>query len=136
MRSDVGRTSRIRHEHLDLGIAVAREPLQVPVDSAGVVVPAYCDEMIAELADKLRTKFRFSDGNLQAVIRDYRQIGKRSDITGELKVVDDDPTDDKFIECALVAGATRIVSGDRHLLSLKEYHGVKLITASDFLASL
>lgn len=78
---------------------------------AGAVIPAYCNEMVAELAEKLRTKFAFSDRNVQAVIRDYRQVGRRVEITGQVKVVADDPTDDKFVECALVAGAARIVFG-------------------------
>jgi len=43
-----------------------------------------------------------------------------------------DPTDDKFIDCALAAGAD-IVSGDKHLLELKEYKGVKIYSAREFL---
>ncbi len=48
-------------------------------------------------------------------------------------IVKADPTDDKFIECALNSGARYIVSGDRHLLSIKEYKNIKIVTASHVL---
>jgi predicted nucleic acid-binding protein len=41
--------------------------------------------------------------------------------------------DDKFIECAVVAGARAIISGDNHLLSLGEYQGVPVLTAAQCL---
>jgi len=40
-------------------------------------------------------------------------------------VIDDDPDDDKFIECAVASRAGFIVSGDKHLLKLKEYKRIK-----------
>ena len=45
-----------------------------------------------------------------------------------------DPDDDKFIECALDAGAVYIISGDKDLLSLEKYRGVTMITAAEFVA--
>ena len=56
-------------------------------------------------------------------------IGKKL----EENVVKADPKDDKFVECALNSSADYIVSGDRHLLELKEYKGVKIITAKEFI---
>ncbi len=43
-------------------------------------------------------------------------------------VIKDDPDDNKFIECAVAGEADFIVSGDRHLLALKEFHGIEIIT--------
>lgn len=43
-----------------------------------------------------------------------------------------DPDDDKFIHCALSAGAKYIISGDKDLLSLKEVELVKIVTAREF----
>ena len=45
-----------------------------------------------------------------------------------------DPDDDKFVECAVVSGASAIVSGDRHLLSLQEYQGIRVFSAAAYLA--
>lgn len=44
-----------------------------------------------------------------------------------------DPADDRVLECALEGRASYIVSGDRHLLRLKEFKGIKIIRAKRFL---
>ena len=49
-------------------------------------------------------------------------------------MIDDDPDDDKFIECAVASRAGFIVSGDKHLLKLKEYKRIKIMKAADFLS--
>lgn len=43
----------------------------------------------------------------------------------------DDPDDDQVLACALAAKAEIIVSGDRHLLDLKEYQGVRIVTVAE-----
>ena len=56
-------------------------------------------------------------------------------IINRLKVVTTDPDDDKVVECAVVGGATHIVTGDRrHLLPLGSYQGISILSAADFLA--
>lgn len=42
-----------------------------------------------------------------------------------------DPADDKFLACALEAQADAVVSGDPHLLNLKWYQGIPIITAKE-----
>ena len=44
-----------------------------------------------------------------------------------------DPDDDKFISCALVAGATYVVSGDKDLLTIGRFGSVKIIKPAPFL---
>ena len=51
------------------------------------------------------------------------------------KVIIEDKTDDKFINCALTAKAD-IVSGDRHLLKLRKYKGVNILSPREFLERL
>ncbi len=100
----------------------------------GVVQAMYCPPMVAELAEKLRQAFGFSENRLQAVLYDLRRISQRVEIIGDLHVVIDDPDDDKFIECAMVSDASLVVSGDHHLLDLREYEGIQILTAAEFVA--
>jgi len=53
--------------------------------------------------------------------------------TPELKVVAADPDDDKFIKCAVALHACSIVSGDKALLSVREYMGIKVLNSKAFL---
>ena len=43
-----------------------------------------------------------------------------------------DPDDDKFIECAVDAQCIYIVSGDKDLLAVGQYDGVKIVTVAEF----
>jgi len=47
--------------------------------------------------------------------------------------VKDDPTDDKFIACAVKLNAAYIVTGDKALQAIREYHGIKILTPREFL---
>lgn len=45
-----------------------------------------------------------------------------------------DPEDDKFLACAVAAGAEVIVSGDRHLLDLGQFRGIAIVDPAGLLA--
>lgn len=49
--------------------------------------------------------------------------------------ISEDPDDDKFMRCALVAGAI-VVSGDRHLLDVDGWQGVQVMKPADLLDQL
>ncbi len=53
--------------------------------------------------------------------------------TPNLTVVENDPDDDKFIECAVALSARCIVSGDSHLLDVEDYMGIQIVTPARFL---
>lgn len=48
-------------------------------------------------------------------------------------MVKDDPGDDIFLECAAAGECEFIISGDQHLLKLKQYKNIKVITAKEFI---
>lgn len=50
-----------------------------------------------------------------------------------VRAVEKDPDDDKYLVAALEGRAGYLVSGDSDLLDLEEYRGVRMITAHDFL---
>lgn len=47
-----------------------------------------------------------------------------------------DPKDDKFLETALSGDAAFIVSADKDLLDLKEYHEIKIVEIAEFITML
>ncbi len=48
--------------------------------------------------------------------------------TIKLDVIKDDPDDNKFLEAGITGNAGYIISQDKHLLKLKEYLGIKIIS--------
>ncbi|MFA4919519.1 MAG: putative toxin-antitoxin system toxin component, PIN family [Thermodesulfovibrionales bacterium] len=55
--------------------------------------------------------------------------------TPKVKVVKNDPDDDKFIECAVALKAEVIVTGDKAIEAVGEYMGIKILTPQRFLKS-
>ena len=53
-----------------------------------------------------------------------------------IDAVKDDPKDNKFIECAYASGANYVVSGDPHLLNLKYYRGITMVSPRMFVEAL
>ncbi|MCJ7680917.1 MAG: putative toxin-antitoxin system toxin component, PIN family [Candidatus Aminicenantes bacterium] len=53
--------------------------------------------------------------------------------TPTLKVVQEDPADNKFFECAVALKAEYIISGDKEVLSVKNYMGINVLSPKDFL---
>ena len=50
----------------------------------------------------------------------------------KIEAVKDDPTDNIFIETAVAGNVDYIVSQDNHLLKLKEFRGIQIITPDEF----
>lgn len=48
------------------------------------------------------------------------------------EAVCDDPDDDKFFACAIAGGVDLIISGDKHLLKMSGYQGIKVVRPRQF----
>lgn len=48
-------------------------------------------------------------------------------------VVITDPDDDVFVNCAMAVGAKYLISGNKHLLDLKQCRGIPIVTPHEFL---
>ena len=51
----------------------------------------------------------------------------------KLQLVEGDPDDDKFIECAAALKADYIITGDKALLRVSNYKKIKIVTPKQFL---
>ena len=51
-------------------------------------------------------------------------------------VITNDPTDDHVLACGVTGEADIIVSGDRHLLELREHRGIRVLSPRAFVALL
>jgi putative PIN family toxin of toxin-antitoxin system len=55
--------------------------------------------------------------------------------TPELHLVNEDPDDDKFIECAVALKADFVISGDKNLIAIQDYMSIRIVTPKEFLDS-
>jgi len=101
----------------------------------GVVEGVTCIELLDELEEKLRAKLRLPEDHIVETLADLLAFLRLVTIANTLKVVAADPDDDKVLECAVVADATHIVTGDRrHLLPLQSYEGIEIVSPAEFVA--
>ena len=52
--------------------------------------------------------------------------------TPDIEVIEDDPDDNKFIECAVALDSKIIISGDNHLKNLKKYVDIEIMSPKKF----
>ncbi|MCX6818642.1 MAG: putative toxin-antitoxin system toxin component, PIN family [Candidatus Aenigmarchaeota archaeon] len=88
--------------------------------------------ILDEVIDKLRNKFKFLEEEMQELIDILLTYCHVVETASKFDVVRD-KTDNKIIECAFDGNADYIVTGDPDLLCLKEFRGIKIKTAKEFL---
>ena len=102
----------------------------------GHIQAVTCPELMEELAEKLEVKLGFSPEQAAETLADYLGFLRVVSISKLLNAVSRDPNDNMVLECALEGKAQYIVSGDHDLLVLKEFLGIQIVRASDFLGVL
>jgi putative PIN family toxin of toxin-antitoxin system len=53
--------------------------------------------------------------------------------TPKIQIIKNDPDDNKFIECAVALEAHSVITGDREVLTIKEYMGIRIVSPQQFL---
>ena len=86
---------------------------------------------------RIRERYKLAEDDIRQLFdlleKDAILVPGRSHVGN---VIPRDPTDHIFLSCALDAGVDFIVSGDRHLLSLKVFEGIPIEPVAKFLERL
>jgi len=75
---------------------------------------------------------RFSGVDLSPILELLIVKAELTESPSLLEAVCDDPEDDKFLACALAGNSKLIISGDKHLLKISGYRGIKVIKPRKF----
>ncbi len=110
----------------------------IPLWRAERIQPKASKETIEEYIRVLAyPKFKLSEEEINFLL--YHEILPYFEVVrvkpGRV-ILRDDPTDDKFIRCAKAGKTNIIISGDQHLLRLKSYGELKILTPTQFLKAL
>lgn len=81
-----------------------------------------------------RPLYHLSGEELESLLYQVKERAHWVDVHTPVSVVKQDPADDKFLACAVDGRADWIVTGDRHLLKLREFRGVRIRLPAEFLA--
>ena len=82
---------------------------------------------------KIKKRLSWTDSEIIEFLHDLSQFSIMVSGQTKVDVIKDDPTDNKYLACALEINADYIVTGDQHLLKVGEYRGTKIISPREFL---
>ena len=94
--------------------------------------PIFAEYDIVVRRDEIMDKTAYEEAKIKSV-REILQTALIVNPVNRIKFVIEDPDDDKFIEAAHEGKADYIISRDRHLLKLKNYEDIQIITPEEFL---
>jgi len=94
------------------------------------------DDIIAEIKGvfaRSRILKYISAEKINFIIENYLKFSVKVNPQIKLSIITDDPDDNIVLECAENAKVDFVISGDKHLKDLKEYKGIRILSAAKFL---
>ncbi len=84
-----------------------------------------------EIFDELKRvlnypEFKFSQAEIDEFLDQILEVASLVETEIRVDIIKDDPSDNKFLECAITMGADYIISRDPHILKIKEFEGIKI----------
>jgi putative PIN family toxin of toxin-antitoxin system len=93
-------------------------------------------EEFTEVSNDLRIRKYANQEDIVAFLRVIDRVAKITKVKSRFKVVNEDSDDDVVLRTAFDGKADYIVSGDRHLLSLVTFRGIRILTVNEMLTLL
>ena len=90
-------------------------------------------EILEEFLGILQRDFKYNLQDAEKIIEKVMFFVILVEPFRKIRVVMDDIDDDKIIECAVESDSDYILTYDKHLLSLREFERIKILTPEEFL---
>ena len=103
------------------------------------IIPLVSKDILQEIVEVLNKESKFQKflkerkQKIEAVIRKIISISEIIETSTKLDILEEDPSDNKFLETALDENAQYIISYDKHLLDLKEFRNIPILKPNEFL---
>ena len=90
-------------------------------------------EILDEFSEVLQRDFKYNKEETTNILEEVLVFVKIIETQERIKIVKDDPDDDKIIDCAVASNSDYLITYDNHLLKLKEYKQIKIIKPEELL---
>ena len=91
------------------------------------------DAVVAETIRVLRDKFQWDGYSLQDARAKLLALGNYVTPTEILHVIQEDPADDRILECAAAAKSDFIISEDKDLLRVCQFGLARIVSVREFM---
>jgi hypothetical protein len=92
-------------------------------------------QILKEVERIIKEKLFWDNHKTRSAIGRIKKFSEVVNPKERLAIIADDP-DNRILECAAAGQTDFIISGDKHLLHLKNYQGIKILTPAAFLGAL
>jgi len=82
--------------------------------------------------EKISRILRRSRIEPKSIMPTIMSLSSLVDVRTHVGAIEEDPSDNRVLACAKEVDVQFVISGDRHLLRLGQYEGIKILTASAF----
>ena len=97
------------------------------------IIVLISDYIIKEIEKVLTRDFNLTEQEINDVINAIFYFTHLIEPVEKVKIIKEDPKDDEILDCALACNAKFIISQDKHLLNLKKFRNVNIISPEEFL---
>jgi hypothetical protein len=96
------------------------------------------EEIVGEIArilsyPRLREIYEGAGVSREELVETVLRISQLVEVKSRVNLIQEDPSDNKFLECALDGHADYVVSGDDHLLKIEHYQRIRILSVRQFL---
>ena len=92
-------------------------------------------QILKEVERIIKKKLLWDNSKTESAVRLIKNFSEEVHPQERLAIIVDDP-DNRILECAVAGQANFIISGDKHLLNLKNFQGINIVTPADFLEAI
>lgn len=92
-------------------------------------------QILKEVERIIKEKLFWDNHKTRSAMARIKKFSEVVNPKERLAIIADDP-DNRILECAAAGQTDFIISGDKHLLHLKNYQGIKILTPAAFLGAL
>ncbi len=104
-------------------------------DKQIVLSRAILEEFLEVIEDPKITKYA-SEKEITVFLNTLKNAARIVQVISKFKAVKEDPDDDAIVQAAYDSKANYIISGDRHLLALKHFKEIRILTVDEMLNAL
>jgi putative PIN family toxin of toxin-antitoxin system len=89
-------------------------------------------DFIFEEVDRiLQDKFGVEEHLTRSYIREIFRFSEIVMTKGVIDIIDEDPSDNRILETAVIGKVDLLITGDKHLLKVGEYRGIQIVRSSE-----
>ena len=88
-------------------------------------------QILEEFGNILAREFNYNKTQIEETLNFALTFAEVIETSETINIIDKDPSDNKIVECAVASESNYILSYDKHLLELREFRKIRILTPEE-----